>query len=218
MRLVIERLPHAAFILLTWVASVQGFVVLYEALGLGGCGQLHLLSFSCGGASTTQSTQLACLIITGAVLTVILIIRRFFHRNVAAPFAYFILSTLAISSLVDAVFNPHIAHLNTMFSDSYYVISFIISISFIIISFVIERVTDTYFKFFAACIVSHLCKMVAFLICAIFHVYFDGMLALFMLFFVFSFGCFSLHIMSVVSIFDDSMTASGVPRSRLPPG
>jgi len=185
--------------LATATASIALFVFLADVLDLAGCASSYLtVACDVPPAQAFQwSSHLALLLVAAAALVVTLTV---LYRFSIAPFFLFMIGTLIFCVGFDMVFHLPVKNFPRLFSSTFNLTSFVIFFSFVFIIAITPFDARLYGRFFGAMMQSYVARDIAFLFYVAVQWLYGGMTSLYLMFVAFSFGAFTIHIMSSAGI------------------
>lgn len=199
MQRLFERAPLLLVLLAIWALANHSFVLLLEHTGLGRCEWGYALNLTCTFAKPNAWNHMGELLIAALAAAAILCIRLFARSMIAAPFMLLVLYLVLGCALVDAIFERPLLAADQIITDTLNVLSFVVALSLFFVAMVAPYNSALALRYVVACATSFAARDLSFLIFLAIKAAFPGTLALFLLFFLYSFGCFTIHLMSVAS-------------------
>jgi hypothetical protein len=181
------------------VVSAALFALLADAMDLATCSSSYL-TVTCdiprAGDFQWSAHVILLLIAAASLITTVMALYRFS----IAPFFMFMLATLIFCLGFDLIFHLPVKNLSRLFSSTFNLASFIIFFSFIFMIAITPFNVAVYRLFFTAMMQSYLARDLAFLFYVAIQWVYIGMTSLYLMFVAFSFGAFTIHIMSIAVI------------------
>lgn len=189
--------------------SIELFVFLAHVLDVATCSST-LLTLSCEVPKPVDfglPAHFTVLFLSLAVAALFLTRLRGFSTAV-----FFLLSagTLGFCGVFDLVMQLPVKNFSQLFTQSFNLLSFVIFLSFVFGIVIVSPDIRLVRRFAGAMLQSYLTRDLAFLLYLAVQPWYPGMTALYLLFTVYSFGAFTIHIMSLAGI----IGASGLRRSQ----
>ena len=142
----------------------------------------------------------AHLVVLLASLAALILIRTVFTSFAAVPFFALAGATLIFCSGFDLLFNLPVKNFSQLFSETFNLLSFVIFLSFSFAIAITPGDLRMFPRFLAAMLQSYVTRDLVFLFYVGIQGHYPGMTGLYLLFVVYSFGAFTIHIMSVAGV------------------
>jgi hypothetical protein len=122
------------------------------------------------------------------------------YRLPVAPFSLFMFAVLVFCVGFDLIFQLPVRNFSRLFSSTFNLTSFIIFFSFVFVIAITPFNARLYWRFLGAMLQSYIAQDLAFLFYIAVQWVYVGMTSLYLMFVAFSFGAFTIHIMSIAGI------------------
>jgi hypothetical protein len=126
------------------------------------------------------------------------------YKYSIAPFALFMIAVLIFCVGFDLIFQLPVKNFSRLFSSTFNLTSFIFFFSFIFVIAITPVNARLLGGFFGSMMLSYLAQDVAYLFYVAIQWAYIGMTSLYLMFVAFSFGAFTIHMMSIAGILQRS--------------
>ena len=185
-----------AIVFATYVASTFATESLVEGLYQVHCVQTFLFSH-CDFANDRLVATPAYLVLGAFLCTILAAVWAFGRHTVAFPFVTLIIVLCGAAILFDLVGGRPIIHAPKIINDTLNVLGVVISASFVLLLVIIRKQPYSLWHLMAAVLLSLIIKTVAAGAFLELRIGFYGATELFLLYIVYAFGAFTLHLMTV---------------------
>ena len=189
--------------------SIELFVWLTDVLGLADC-LSNLLTLSCELPRPGLFGWPAHLAVFVLSLGIVALFTTRLRRYSSALFFLLSAGTLGFCCVFDFVLQLPVRNFSRLFTQTFNLLSFVIFLSFLFAIVIVTPNMRLVYRTVGAMLQSYIARDLAFVLYLAVQPWYPGMTALYLMFTVYSFGAFTIHIMSVAGI----IGASGLRRDR----
>jgi hypothetical protein len=192
----------AALILMNIVTRAAGtvlFVFLADFGRLADCAS-SLLGITCDVPRAQAFAGSPHVVLLLAAVAAFIVSMAILYKYSIAPFALFMIAVLIFCLGFDLIFQLPVKNFSRLFSSTFNLTSFIIFFSFVFVIAITPFNARLSWRFLGSMMQSYLAQDVAFLFYVAVQWAYIGMTSLYLMFVAFSFGAFTIHMMSIAAI------------------
>jgi hypothetical protein len=181
-------------------ASVAVFVYTADSGVLASCTSRYHLMVDCDVPRAAVFGWLPHVILLLFTVTALVFTLTALYRFSIAPFFLFMIATIIFCVGFDLLFQLPIKNFSRLFSSTFNLTTAVIFLSFVFVIVITPFNVSLYRQFLVAMMQSYLARDAAFLFYLGVQWSYAGMTSLYLMFVTFSFGAFTIHIMSIAGV------------------
>jgi hypothetical protein len=181
-------------------ASVAVFAYTATTWGLASCTSRYYLIVDCAVPHAAFFSWLSHVILLLSTISALVYTSTALYRFSIAPFFLFMIATMIFCVGFDLVFQLPIKNFARLFGSTFNLSTAVIFLSFVFVILITPLDVRLWRQFLAAMVQSYLARDAAFLFYIGAQWSYAGMTSLYLMFVAFSFGAFTIHIMSIAGV------------------